>query len=800
MGIFHDQPCMRGYSLIFVTLILTFRCANGAPIGSKTYIIHTVKNATHVDDVTAKHAWYTELMRGAKAILADDHPDDGMDSLHHVYHHVINGFSARLTPEQASYMATLPSVIRLFPDTFRRVQTTHTPAFLGLTTSGARLWPESKWGDDVIVGVIDSGIWPRHKSFSDLALGPVPAKWKGGCDSGPGFNASVDCNLKIIGARYFIKGYEAIAGRLNDTMDLMSPVDVNGHGTHCASTAAGRVTDGAGFAAANNAANGTARGMAPRARIAVYKVMWGGDGDGADSDILQGFDQAVADGVDVISASIGPSLDLATGAIPELVDDHYAIASYNAAKKGVFVSLAGGNDGPMAATITHVAPWMTTVGASTTDRDIVASVVLGNGEVLPGRSIYDGKGSPIKDNQTAIIFAGDAAISSSLAQNASFCQSGSLNASLVTGKILLCNSDGKAFPQTTAGAAALIVANTEAAGESLTLVPEVPIWIGFGNQARKRMMAYIRNVTASSPTASIRGATTVYGATPAPMVAGLSSRGPIHHPQGFSHLQWLKPDVVAPGVDILAAGTGIHGPEYAFMSGTSMACPHISGIGALLRSAHPTWSPAAIKSALMTTATTKDNTNKTITAQELTTVAATPWAFGAGHVQPEKAMNPGLVYDMGPNDYLLFLCALGYDYMQIRIFDFDGFVCPSDLAPRVEDANMPSFVANFVNPAALSSPITFNRSLTNVAPTGSTYTASIDVQQLERFDVTVAPSTLTFATGASVLNFVLTVAPRADANFTDILPGAAPWSEFSIVSWSDDVHVVQSPVVVMLYG
>lgn len=786
--------------LDFVTLLIlvSLSLSNGAPIGSKTYIIHTVKNTTHLNDIMAKHAWYMELMKGAKELLPNDHLDDGMDSLHHVYHHVFNGFSARLTLEQAAYMETLPCILALYPDRFHHALTTHTPEFLGLTES--KLWPESKYGDNVIIGIIDSGIWPERLSFSDHRLGPIPARWKGKCETGTNFTAA-NCNNKIIGARYISKGFEGEHGAIIDTVtDYKSPRDYfSGHGTHCASTAAGRWAYRA--SSSSRVAKGTARGMAPKSRIAVYKVLWRtaeGRVTGADSDIMHAFDQAVADGVDVISISIGPMVTAEFG-INDLFEDATAIAAYHAAKKGIFVSVAGGNNGEISGSIANVAPWMTTAAATTTDREIVANVVLGNGNILSGRSTYNGKA--LQDAQIPIIFAGDATINSNNTKNASFCEEGTLNASLVMGKILLCNFDKNIIHQIsfaeTAGAVALILANTDVLGEELFVIEGLPFpLVVLGNQAREEMMTYITQST-TLPMATIHGTTTIYDVT-APRVAGFSSRGPINIPSR-PKTQWLKPDIAAPGVDILAAG--MQEEKYRFMSGTSMACPHVSGIAALLRSVHPKWSPASIKSAMMTTATTLDNRNHTITTQE-TGATGGPWDFGAGFVQPEKAMNPGLVYDMGSEDYLLFLCGLGYDNHTIRKFDCDieGFQCPFDPPARIEDTNLPSFVARFddINATLSSVGMTFNRTLTNVAHAGSIYTASVDVQRLERFHVVVEPSTLTFPTEASVQKFTLTVAPRADANFNGLAPGDHI-EEIAAVSWSDSDHVVQSPIVIMLY-
>ncbi|XP_024515311.1 subtilisin-like protease SBT4.8, partial [Selaginella moellendorffii] len=156
---------------------------------------------------------------------------------------------------------------------------------------------------------------------------------------------------------------------------------------------------------------------------------------------------------------------------------------------------------------------------------------------------------------------------------------------------------------------------------------------------------------------------------PAPVVAEFSSRGPHTISPDI-----IKPDVTAPGVEILAAWP-INIPdtdngkevfvEYTFLSGTSMACPHVSGTIAYLKSIHPTWSPAAIKSAVMTTG----NTNK----------AATVFNIGNGEIQPVKAVNPGLFYDTDPLDYITYLCNSGYTSKQIQNITGDSSSkCPKN--------------------------------------------------------------------------------------------------------------------------
>ena len=767
--------------LVALVLFATLGSLQGAPVRSKTYIIHTVKNETHMD-VLAKHAWYSELMEQAKDVLGeDDYEDDGMDALHHVYHHVFDGFSARLTPDQVAFMKSLPCVRGVYRDRIHKGQTTHTPEFLGLTAPDAKLWPESKYGEDVIIGVVDSGIWPERLSFSDRLLGPVPKKFKGECETGTNFTVA-DCNRKIIGARYFLKGFEVENGPINDTVtEFKSPRGFIPHGTHCASTAAGRWAYRASYA---GFARGTARGMAPKARIAVYKALWGSPGtteaSGTTSDIVQAIEQAVADGVDVISYSIGSPVDV------DFFEDPISVASYNAAKRGVFFSAAAGNDGPKVTTVDNITPWVTTVAATTTDRAIDTTIVFGNGEVVTANSKFKGKHMP----QVALVFAGDAAVNASVVDSAAFCEAGVVDMSLIAGKVLICNYDTlHTFDSTvTEAIAGLILADTDVFGESVSLQgfpTDYPMGY-IGNEERQKLMEYFYQ--SAAPTVSIRAAAAVFGVKPAPAVIGFSSRGPLP----IVGSQWLKPDIAAPGVDILAAGN--FGDQFVFMSGTSMATPHISGIAALLRSVHPKWSPAAIKSAIMTTATTRDNTGGTIT-DEVTSLPATPWDFGAGFVQPEKAMDPGLVYDMGTEDYLLFLCGRGYNSSEISVFD--TFTCPSNPRARVEDTNLPSFVAYFTieSLSVYNTAVTLTRRVTNVGAPGATYRASVDVQP-RGFQVSIEPSTLTFTADAPTQSFTVTIVPRGAANLPEVTLGQGLLS-FGSVSWSDGKHRVQSPVAIL---
>lgn len=291
--------------LVAISLSAVSSAAGGGEFDSrKTYIIQMERNASHTD-LLMKTNWYRELVSGAKWQAPIGEWDDPVEAFHHVYENVFHGFSAHLTPDQAEYLRSLPGVLDLHLDRASRVHTTHSPEFLGLSSEHG-LWPEGRYGEDVIIGMIDTGIWPERLSFSDRLLGPIPKRWKGSCVSASTFDAKKLCNKKLIGARYFAKGHIAESGPVNSS-EYLSPRDIVGHGTHTASTAAGRWAYRANV---QGFGQGTARGMAPKARIAVYKACW--YGSCSNSDVLAAIDQAVADGVDVISMSIGSTEEVGT--------------------------------------------------------------------------------------------------------------------------------------------------------------------------------------------------------------------------------------------------------------------------------------------------------------------------------------------------------------------------------------------------------------------------------------------------------------------------------------------------------
>ncbi|MCL7031079.1 hypothetical protein MKW94_030947, partial [Papaver nudicaule] len=293
----------------------------------------------------------------------------------HHYHKSFRGFSAVLTPEQAQTLRETESVISVFESKIARLHTTHSWNFLGIDAipqNNKLKKMETKL--DVIIGVIDSGVWPESESFNDRELGPKP-NFKGECVTGNLNNQPFKCNKKIIGARYYSKGFEVAKGPLesqNQTF-FRSPRDNEGHGTHTASTIAGSEVNLTLF----DSSKGVTRGGMPSARLAIYKACWLGLCDSAD--VLSAFHDAIQDGVHIISISAGTTPT-------SFFTDICSIGSYHAFKEGILVSAAAGNGGTIG-TVANVAPWTLTVAASTIDREFNSNVQLGNSAILKGSSI-----------------------------------------------------------------------------------------------------------------------------------------------------------------------------------------------------------------------------------------------------------------------------------------------------------------------------------------------------------------------------------------------------------------------------
>uniref|UniRef100_A0A0A9BAI5 Subtilisin-like protease SBT1.2 n=1 Tax=Arundo donax TaxID=35708 RepID=A0A0A9BAI5_ARUDO len=696
------------------------------------------------------------------------------------YHSVFDGFAAQLTDDEAAALRALPGVASVRADRRVELHTTYSYRFLGLNFCPTGAWARSGYGHGTIIGVLDTGVWPENPSFDDRGMPPVPMRWSGVCQGGEHFNVS-NCNRKLIGARFYSKGHRANYPT-NPTeavslLEYVSPRDAHGHGTHTASTAAGAAV---AEASVLGAGAGEAHGVAPGAHVAAYKVCWF---NGCySSDILAGMDDAVRDGVDVLSLSLG-------GFPIPLFEDSIAIGSFRATARGVSVVCAAGNNGPARSSVANEAPWVLTVGAATLDRRFPAYVRLGNGGVLYGESMYPGKIDLKKrGKELELVYAVGGT------RESEYCLRGSLDAAAVAGKMVVCDrgitgraDKGEAVKE--AGGAGMVLANSEINGQEDSIDVHVLPATLIGYREAVELKKYIRSTP--RPVARIVFGGTRIGRARAPAVALFSARGP-----SLTNPSVLKPDVIAPGVNIIAAWPGNLGPSglesdarrsnFTVLSGTSMACPHVSGIAALVRSAHPSWSPAMIRSAIMTTADITDRQGKAIMDGD--GGRADVFAMGAGHVSPARAVDPGLVYDIEPADYVTHLCTLGYTHMEIFKITHTGVNCSAVLHQnRGFSLNYPSIAVAFKNGANSA---VLQRTVTNVGTPNSTYT--VQVAAPLGVKVRVAPKTLAFVEFGEKRSFWVTVSAPSPPAAKDSAEGYLVWKQ----SGGQGKHVVRSPIAV----
>lgn len=691
------------------------------------------------------------------------------------YHYTFDGFAAELSEAQVAALRGAADVVSVTKDELVNADTSSTPTFLGLDAPGGlydQLGGTDNAGEDIVIGMIDSGIWPESQSFSDrrgtngrgnkggkLDYHHLP-HWKAPCEAGEAFSKHT-CNNKLIAARRFNAAWGGDAGLKADRpWEYASPRDYNGHGTHTASTAGGnRGVETTGPAAIFGHING----IAPRARISVYKALWstqdGSLASGFTSDLVAAIDQAVADGVDVINYSI-------SGTTSNFLEAAQ-VAFLFAADAGVFVSASAGNSGPTTGTVAHPSPWVTTVDAGTHNRTGVGSVTIGS-MTFNGASLATAVGpAPLIDSTAAGLPGADPTAVSLCYSASSNGGAAVLDPAKVTGKVVLCDRGvnarvDKSFAVKEAGGVGMILVNTSpnSINADFHFVPTVHL----ADTDRPA----VKSLAATNSPATISAASLVYN-VPAPLTASFSSRGPLLAGGG----DLLKPDVIAPGQDIVAAVAppGNAGLSFNVYSGTSMSAPHVAGLAALLKNLHEDWTPMMIKSALMTTAsdvldggTPAPNTNPVLIFRQ-----------GAGHVTPNSAAHPGLVYDSDVNDWLAFLCGATNGVSPSTctgLADAGYSLDPSDL-------NLAS-----ISIGDLPGAQTVRRTVTNAGWGASTYTASFT--GMAGFTVDIQPPTLHLRHGQSK-SFSITFT-RTSAALNAYTGGQ--------LTWSDGTHAVRSPLVV----
>ncbi len=723
------------------------------------------KALNQYDSTNPQIVAYNTALTQFQQNLADQFSSTG---LIYSYTHTFNGFSARMTAEQAAQLRMHPEVVGVWEDKPEQLTTSRTPALLGLTEPGGQHNLGIK-GEDIIVGIIDTGISPSNPSFADDGSYAPLARFKGSCDKGQ--DVDFACNNKLIGARYFKDSFQSVYAI--QPGEFISPRDADSHGSHTASTSAGNAGVNAIIGGQDY---GKISGIAPRARVAVYKACWNSDYTSPAGkqergcmygDTMAAIDAAVADGVDVINYSIGGSrTDLTTIAVA---------AKLRATQAGVLVSVSAGNDGAnnTKETVGTPAPWVISVGAS---GFAVNAVGVNSGLAVNKLSAIEGTVTkPLSVT---------GAISGNVVAAQPILGCGELtNAAEVKGNVVLisrgtCGFADKVLNAQNAGATAILTYNNLAGnpfamGGTVATGPTIPglmISLSDGEALSSALTAGSKvNVTLSPSYVSNA-------------MADFSSKGP-----NLATNNILKPDITAPGAQILAAATPTtftkpKGNDFTFMSGTSMSSPHIAGMAALLIEQHPTWTPAMVKSALMTTS------HQQVTKAS-SSVLADPFDFGAGHAAPVKAMDPGLVYDATAADYFAFLCGIGNAAF---VKSTSGFDCAAYTAAGyptdASQLNYPSIAVGQLKVAK-----TIVRVVTDVSGSNANYRptieapAGVDVS----FKTLNTQGQLVDATSIDVpangkAVYALTLTPNSSAVMDQ-------WV-FGSVTLSDGLHDVRSPI------
>lgn len=686
----------------------------------------------------------------------------------------INGFSADLTADQAVNLAKDPKVLMVAKDT-ENAPDYSTTDFLQLP--GAKgIWKSTfggvkNAGKGVVVGVIDSGYTPSSPFFAGDEVKPlrgeakvgVPYRdtdgniamlksdgglFKGVCQKGEESGAAFDgsaCNSKVLGARYFADGFKSqVPPEDRAPEELLSPVDVGSHGTHTASTAAGNSDVRANL---GNRDMGVTSGVAPAAKLSIYKVCWE-DNDPAtggcySSASVAAINAAIEDGVDVLNYSISGSTSTTT--------DPVSLAFLSATSAGIFVAASAGNSGPTASTVNHGAPWLTTVAASSWSTELQGTVEFTDGTKFRGASL-------MANNVPAspVVLATTAAAAG--AANPQLCGPNTLDPAKVAGKIVVCDRGvvdrvAKSSEVKRAGGVGMILVNVTSSSEDVDqhAVPTVHVNPPATQQIKDKLAAN-PNITA----ALVNKDTTGLPQAPQPQIAGFSSRGPLL----ATGSDLLKPDVAAPGVAVLAGVSPIAegGALFGMLSGTSMASPHVAGFAALVLGKNPNWSPATIKSAMMTTATPLKNEDGSTNTDV--------FATGAGQVAVDKVLDPGLVYDANDMDYLNFVEGSGLA---------TGIPGVRSVAPR--DMNVASFGLG-----ALTGKTEVTRTVTALTP--GLYRAQANVPGLK---VTVTPSILNFSSAGEKRTFKV--------KFENASAATGKFAMGSVV-WQGAGKTVTSPVAV----
>ncbi|GAA0583137.1 S8 family serine peptidase [Kribbella sandramycini] len=627
---------------------------------------------------------------------------------------VYGGIALSVPGNQARDLLKLPGVAAVQQDDPQKLLTDSSGDFIGAPTIYNQLGGSSSAGKGVIVGILDSGSWPEHPSYADPGTLPAPPPTADGtprvCNFGDNpltpANDPYACNRKLIGGRPFLDTYNAVIG---GDVYPDSARDSNGHGTHTSTTSAGGPVANANPLGINR---GPIRGIAPAAAVSVYKVC-GAQGC-FPSDSAQAVARAILDGVRVINFSISGGSDP--------YSDPVELAFLDAYAAGVFVAASAGNSGPGANTTDHRSPWVTTVAASTQSRTFRSTITLaGSGgatATISGASVTGGISTP-----TPVVKAGTTAGYTDATCNTPAA------AGVFTGKIVACQfTPGrvmKGFNVRQGGAVGMLMYNTTFPSDVFT----DNHWLPAAQLEKPDADALLAFLTAH-PNATAKMTQGTKATWQGDVITNFSSRGPGG--------DFLKPDVTAPGLHILAGQTptteapsqGPPGNLYQVIAGTSMSSPHVAGAAALLFALHPSWTPGQVKSALETTAKTTVKKSDKVTP-------ADPFDTGGGRIDLTKAGDPGLTLDETAANYA---------------------ASATDALNRI-DLNLPS-----VNAPTMPGVITAERVVKNVTNSKLRFTASGTT--VSGANVAVLPPVFEVAPGKSQkLTIVITAAELPDGQY-----------------------------------
>ncbi|KAJ6328520.1 hypothetical protein OIU77_010249 [Salix suchowensis] len=553
---------------------------------------------------------------------------EARESIVYSYTKIFNAFAAKLSKAEARKLSRREEVLSVFPNRYHKLHTTKSWDFIGLPNTTKR---NLKMERNMVVGLLDTGITPKSESFKDDGFGPPPKKWKGTCGHYANFSG---CNNKLVGARYF-----KLDGK-PDPSDILSPVDVDGHGTHTSSTLAGNLIPDAHLF---GLARGAARGAVPNARVAMYKVCWMSSGC-SDMDLLAGFEAAIHDGVDVLSISIG-------GVKANYVSDALAIGAFHAMKKGIITVASGGNDGPSPGSVANHAPWILTVAASGINREFRSKVELGNGKIVSGVGVNTFQP---KQKSYPLVSGADAGYSGKPGQ----CKE-------LEGKALFLRvSNILILPKFFMAPATMVNATISISSD--LQIPRVD------SPCSICRFLFISRVQIQDQNA-------------------FSSLTLQHQELTFWHHTLSLRSLTGPERDF-------HGLPSRFWT----SCLH-----------------KVVPSKL-------DSSSNQIRHPDDRVNNDAEFAYGAGQINPIRARNPGLVYDMDEMSYIQFLCREGYNESSLAVLVGSKSINCSSLLPGLgHDAlNYPTMQLQVKNEKEPTTGV-FIRTVTNVGPSPSFYNAAI---------------------------------------------------------------------------